>query len=48
MWNTLKDGGRLAVDALAAGWLWTADKVKEHPDSALAAFIAALALSFLI
>jgi hypothetical protein len=48
MWNTLKEGGRLAAGALAAGWLWTADKVQGHPNSALAIFIAALALSFLI
>ncbi len=46
MWETVKSGGRLAVDVVAAGWVWTAEKVGAHPNKALAAFLAALVLSF--
>ena len=46
MWETVKSGGRLAVDVLAAAWLWTAEKVGAHPNKALAAFLVLLIFSF--
>lgn len=46
MWETVKSGGRLAVDVLAAAWVWTAEKVGAHPNKALAAFLVLLIISF--